>query len=57
MKIIYKSNNGVRREALLKECFLTDPLIALLKCVGEEARRRFQGELWNRLQLEIDIDN
>ncbi len=39
MKIIRKSANGERREALLKEYFLTASLIALLKRVGEEAAK------------------
>jgi hypothetical protein len=37
MKITRKSRSGERREALLKEYFLTASLIALLKRVGEEA--------------------
>jgi len=36
MKIIRKTRNGNRREALLKEYFITASLIALLKRVGEE---------------------
>ena len=36
MKIIRKTKNGTRREALLKEYFITASLIALLKRVGEE---------------------
>jgi len=39
MKIIRKSRNGERREALLKEYFITASLIALLKRVGEEAAK------------------
>ncbi|MES2659570.1 MAG: hypothetical protein V4689_13210 [Verrucomicrobiota bacterium] len=39
MKITRKSPNGERREALLKEYFLTASLIALLKRVGEEAAK------------------
>ena len=39
MKISRISRNGERREALLKEYFLTASLIALLKRVGEEAAR------------------
>lgn len=37
MKITRKDRNGQRREALLKEYFITASLIALLKRVGEEA--------------------
>jgi len=39
MKIIRKTRNGERREALLKEYFITASLIALLKRVGEEAAK------------------
>lgn len=39
MKITRKSRSGERREALLKEYFLTASLIALLKRVGEEATK------------------
>jgi hypothetical protein len=39
MKIVRKSKNGERREALLKEYFITASLIALLKRVGEEAAK------------------
>lgn len=39
MKIIRKTRDGQRREALLKEYFLTASLIALLKRVGEEAAK------------------
>jgi hypothetical protein len=39
MKIIRKSANGERREALLKEYFLTSALIALLKRLGEETAK------------------
>jgi hypothetical protein len=39
MKITRKTRNGERREALLKEYFLTASLIALLKRVGEEAAK------------------
>jgi len=39
MKITRKNRNGERREALLKEYFLTASLIALLKRVGEEAAK------------------
>ncbi len=41
MKIIRKSPNGERREALLKEYFITASLIALLKRVGNEAASAF----------------
>lgn len=37
MKILSKVQNGERREALLREYFLTASLIALLKRAGEEA--------------------
>ncbi len=37
MKITRRTRSGERREALLKEYFLTASLIALLKRVGEEA--------------------
>lgn len=37
MKITRKTRDGARREALLKEYFLTASLIALMKRVGEEA--------------------
>ncbi len=37
MKITRIDRDGKRREALLKEYFLTASLIALLKRVGEEA--------------------
>ena len=39
MKIVRKSRDGTRREALLKEYFLTASLIALLKRVGDEAAK------------------
>ncbi len=39
MKIVSKSQNGERREALLKEYFLTASLIALLKRLGREAAK------------------
>lgn len=39
MKINRITRNGERREALLKEYFLTASLIALLKRVGEEAAK------------------
>ncbi len=39
MKITRINRNGERREALLKEYFLTASLIALLKRVGEEAAK------------------
>ncbi|MBG7607408.1 MAG: hypothetical protein IZT59_05190 [Verrucomicrobia bacterium] len=39
MKIVHKTKNGEIREALLKEYFITASLIALLKCVGEEAAK------------------
>ena len=39
MKIQSKLPNGERREALLKEYFLTASLLALLKRVGEEAAK------------------
>ena len=39
MKIIRKTKDGQRREALLKEYFLTASLIALLKRVGDEAAK------------------
>lgn len=39
MKITRKNRKGERREALLKEYFVTASLIALLKRVGEEAAR------------------
>lgn len=39
MKIVRKTKNGERREALLKEYFITASLIALLKRVGEEAAK------------------
>ena len=39
MKITRKTRNGERREALLKEYFITASLIALLKRVGEEAAK------------------
>lgn len=39
MKIIRKNRNGERREALLKEYFITASLIALLRRVGEEAAK------------------
>jgi hypothetical protein len=39
MKITRKSRSGERREALLKEYFLTASLIAMLKRVGEEAAK------------------
>lgn len=39
MKITRKTRDGERREALLKEYFLTASLIALLKRVGEEAAK------------------
>lgn len=39
MKIVRKSKNGERREALLKEYFITASLIALLRRVGEEAAK------------------
>jgi hypothetical protein len=37
MKITRPARNGERREALLKEYFLTASLLALLKRVGEAA--------------------
>lgn len=37
MKITRINRNGERREALLKEYFLTASLIALLKRAGEQA--------------------
>jgi hypothetical protein len=39
MKITRKTRDGGRREALLKEYFLTASLLALLKRVGEEAAK------------------
>lgn len=39
MKIVRKTKNGERREALLKEYFINASLIALLKRVGEEAAK------------------
>lgn len=39
MKITRTSKSGERREALLKEYFLTASLIALLKRVGDEATK------------------
>lgn len=39
MKIVRKSPNGERREALLKEYFLTASLLALFKRVGDEAAK------------------
>jgi len=39
MKITRKTSGGDRREALLKEYFLTASLLALLKRMGEEAAR------------------
>lgn len=39
MKVTRKTRTGERREALLKEYFLSASLIALLKRVGEEAAR------------------
>lgn len=43
MKIVRKNKNGERREALLKEYFITASLIALLKRVGEEAAKAAPG--------------
>jgi len=37
MKITRRTNGGHRREALLKEYFLTASLLALLKRLGDEA--------------------
>lgn len=39
MKIVRKSRNGGRREALVKEYFVTASLVALLKKVGEQVAR------------------
>jgi hypothetical protein len=39
MKIIRKTKDGERREALLKEYFITASMIALLKRVGQEAAK------------------
>lgn len=39
MKIVRKSPNGERREALLKEYFLTASLLALFKRVSDEAAK------------------
>jgi len=39
MKITRIDRNGQRREALLKEYFITASMIALLKRVGEEAAK------------------
>lgn len=39
MKIVHKTKSGERREALLKEYFITASLIALLKRVGQEAAK------------------
>ncbi|MES2440325.1 MAG: hypothetical protein V4584_14750 [Verrucomicrobiota bacterium] len=39
MKVTRINRNGERREALLKEYFLTASLLALLKRVGEEAAK------------------
>lgn len=39
MKITRTTRNGERREALLKEYFLTASLLALLKRVGEQAAK------------------
>lgn len=39
MKVTRIDRNGQRREALLKEYFITASMIALLKRVGEEAAK------------------
>ena len=39
MKITRIDRNGQRREALLKEYFITASMIALLKRVGEQASK------------------
>ncbi len=39
MKITRITRNGERRQALLKEYFLTASLLALLKRVGDEAAK------------------
>jgi hypothetical protein len=39
MKIVRKSPNGERREALLKEYFLTASLLALFRRVSDEAAK------------------
>jgi hypothetical protein len=39
MKIVRKTKDGERREALLKEYFITASMIALLKRVGQEAAK------------------
>jgi hypothetical protein len=53
MKIIRKTKNGERREALLKEYFLTASLIALLKRVGEEAGKAMPGRAPARMPVRI----
>lgn len=45
MKITRIDRDGNRREALLKEYFLTASLLALLKRVGEEAAKAAPGKV------------
>lgn len=55
MKIIRTHRNGQRREALLKEYFLTASLLALLKRVAEEAAKTVPSRVTTPAPVKIRL--
>lgn len=53
MKITRIDRNGERREALLKEYFLTASLLALLKRVGDEAAKSWPREITAPVPVKV----
>ncbi|MFU8893582.1 MAG: hypothetical protein ACNA8L_08140 [Luteolibacter sp.] len=53
MKITRIDRNGQRREALLKEYFITASMIALLKRVGEEAAKAAPGRIRRAVEAKV----
>lgn len=53
MKITRIDRNGQRREALLKEYFITASMIALLKRVGEEAAKVAPGRVRRAAEAKV----
>jgi hypothetical protein len=53
MKITRIDRNGQRREALLKEYFITASMIALLKRVGEQAVKVAPGRARRAAEVRV----
>ncbi len=51
MKITRITANGERKEALLKEYFLTASLLALFRRISEEAANASSGKSWQESEV------